>query len=546
MTMKTKIFLLFLSIPFCFFSQTKNSLDLKTISGFITHKNKSISNVNVFVENSTRYSVSDSTGFYSVKAKIGEIISFNYVGLKSKNIIIEDVTNVININLKEDLNILQISPKKAAKLGESTIGDHSSNFRFIEIKGKDLNKYSPTLTSAILEIVPELSAKINDYGEEIIYVRGSELNGPGIWIIDEVTYDLPIPVFIDEVVKISIMNYDSKGFIINVQTNIDYKKITGIDYHNYYFNEDDYYNYDAISYKKIKTKNPEFINKYNKIRKEKDALNLYEKTYQNDKDLRNYHYTMLRYFESKKFSKNIVLQVLSDFENYAEKNPEDLKAIAYKYQEVKEYSKAIAIYKKIVKLRPAYKQSYRDLTNALLDLKEFRNLWVNYKYFLNKGFKIKESDIDEIIASEMISAYNADSSNLHQKVKMIKASKNIESDVRLVIEWNTIEAEFVLEFINPELQVYAIENSSDKNEALIFDQKKEGYSSKEIFIDKLKYGYWYVNLEYLGNKHYKPTVIKITTYYNWGRQNQKKEVNVFNLSKINTKANLLKLNRRFF
>jgi hypothetical protein len=114
----------------------------------------------------------------------------------------------------------------------------------------------------------------------------------------------------------------------------------------------------------------------------------------------------------------------------------------------------------------------------------------------------------------------------------------------LVFEWNTSEAEFILEFVNPNMQVYSIENSIDKNNDLILDQKKKGYTSKEIFIDTLGKGNWKVNATYLGNKQYKPTVFKVTSYYNWGRPNQSKKINVFEFTLQNVKMQLLKLNAR--
>ena len=545
-TMKNKILLLFVLIPFTFFSQNSENQNLKTISGFITYKNKVLSNVNVFIENTTRFSVSDTKGFYSIKAKIGEIISFNYVGLQTKSILIEDVTSVLNIKMKEDINVIRINTKKVVKLGEGTIGDKGKEFKLLQIKGEELNKDATSLTKAILEKTDVFSVKTNDFGEEIIYLKGSELNGPAVWVIDSVSYDIPIPIYINEVLRVLVINYGSDGFIINVKTNINYQKLTGINYDNFYFDDSDYYSYDAISYKKIKTGNSSYLNKFKNIKKEKEALNLYLQTYSKDKNNTNYHYNVLHFFEKAKFSRNSLLKVLDDFQIFAANNPQDLKAIAYKYQELNEGKKAIAIYKKIVNLRPKHKQSYRDLANVFLELKDYRNTWLTYRYFLNKGLKIMESDIDEIITSEVLSTYKIDTTNHHQKIKVIKPQKNIDSDVRLVFEWNTTEAEFILEFVNPDNEVYEIENSVKKNEELIFDQKEKGYTSKEIFIKKLKRGNWLVNFTYLGNKHYKPTILKITTYYNWGRINQKKKIDIFNFTFENKKALLLKLNRRFF
>ena len=191
-----------------------------------------------------------------------------------------------------------------------------------------------------------------------------------------------------------------------------------------------------------------------------------------------------------------------------------------------------------------YRQSYRDLANTFLGLKEYREFWLTYNYYRNKGFKIDDNDIGEVMASEIISAYNLDKTTSHRKIKIEYSKKNTESDVRVVFEWNTAEAEFILEFVNPDLIPYTIENSSDNHNDLIVDQKKKGYTSKEIFIEKLGKGDWLINLTYLTNKQYKPTIFKITTYYNWGRPNQSKKIDVFDFKLQNVKMKLLKLNSR--
>jgi tetratricopeptide (TPR) repeat protein len=240
-----------------------------------------------------------------------------------------------------------------------------------------------------------------------------------------------------------------------------------------------------------------------------------------------------------------MLHVLADFEDFSPNNPEDLKGIAYKYQELNEHEKALNVYKQIVKLRPKHRQSYRDLANTYLTLKRYRDAWLTYHYYLNKGFKIEDNDIGEIMASEIIAANNLDKDDKNQKIKVENPNKNIESDIRLVLEWNTSEAEFILEFVNPNLMPYSVENSSNNNNDLTIDQKKKGYTSKEIFIEDLKQGDWLVNFTYLGNKQYKPTIFKITTYYNWGRPNQSEKITVFDFTQLNKKIELLKLNGKW-
>ena len=545
--MKTKILLVLLLIPSFFFSQTDDSFKFKTISGAVSFENKQLSNVSVFIEGTIKYTVTDSKGFFSLKAKPGEVLIFSYFGLKTIPVLIEDVTSVLNINMKVTSSVVDFKTNKVLKLGGSNIGENGLNFFVKRIDGDSLNTYASSLTKAIEEKIPELLLKFNDFGEEIIYLRGQELNGPVIWVFDGFVFDIPIPVFISEVKDVLVMNSKASGFIIQVNTNIDYKKVKDIIFDDYYFTDDDYYKFDATLYKKVKTSKSLYLNTYKKKSKSEDILNIYLNQYSAYKDSTNYHFNVFNYFKKEKISKIILLKVLSDFEKFSSNNPEDLKAIAYKYQELDDNDKALDVYKKIAEIRPNYKQSYRDLANTFLTLKEYRGLWLTYNYYLNKGFKIEENDIGEIITSEIISSYNLDKEpkGVLQKIKINNPKKNIESDVRLVFEWNTSEAEFIIEFVNPNLQAYKIENSIDKNNDLIVDQKKKGYTSKEIFIDTLKRGNYYVNLTYLGNKQYKPTVFKVTTYYNWGRLNQTKKIYVFDFTLQNEKTQLLKLNRKY-
>ncbi|MFY9243064.1 MAG: carboxypeptidase-like regulatory domain-containing protein [Polaribacter sp.] len=544
--MKTKLTLFLLLIPIYILSQTTLELELKSISGFIKHNNKALENVTIFVENTTRYSVSDAKGFYTIKAKPGEILSYSYVGFETLIVLLEDVTNTLNIDLKPESIPKSPNIKKTPKLGESTIGDEIQNFLALKIEVETLNKDATSLTRAIEEKLPNVLVRLNKYGEEVLYIKGKEFDGSAIWEIDNYQYDIPFPVYISEVKELFILNQKNQNPIIKVKTTIDYSKLKNVNFNNYYFTDDDFYSNDAIKYDKIKKDIP-FLDKYKEVSNATETLDLYTKTYTEDKANTNYHLDIFNFFQEEKLSKSLLIKILEDYEVFANQNSEDLKAVAYKYEELGQLEKAIEIYKKIIKIRPNHRQSYRDLANVFLELKKYRDFWFTYNYFLNKGFKIEDNDIGEVITSEIMATYNLDQeneSNSVQKININEPSKNIESDVRIVIEWNSTEAEFVLEFVNPDAEIFLLENSSNHNLELIMDQKIKGYTSKEIFIEELASGNYLLNLTYLGNKQYKPTLFKITTYYNWGKPNQTKNMDVFEFTTENIKAQLLKLDRR--
>ena len=101
---------------------------------------------------------------------------------------------------------------------------------------------------------------------------------------------------------------------------------------------------------------------------------------------------------------------------------------------------------------------------------------------------------------------------------------------RLVFEWDNSEAEFELQFVNPQKQYHTIKHSLADNEAKVMRGKDFGYSISEYLVDGSLPGKWTVNARYLGNKSLTPSYLKATVYYNYGTYAQRKEVKVFKLS----------------
>lgn len=539
-----KILLILLLFPIIGFSQVNNEDIYKTISGFVKFENKPISFVAVTENNSNNVTFTNDKGFYKIKIKVGKSLEYNHINFQNVYIIVEDVTEILNVDLRKESEFFELENNNSLKLGGSRIGSTSIKFPTLKIKGDSLNIDAFSLTEAILEKIPFFHAKQNKYKENLIYLKGKELDGPVFWNIDGYEYNIPIPVFIDEVKDVYIESDPSKNVVITVNTNIDYDKVEDIDYSKYFFYKDDFYNNDAISYNKLIKYIPDYLKEYENITDEKEILKIYENQYSLNKDKTNYHFNVINYMNTIKDNKNAKLKILSDFEKIAANNPEDLKSIAYKYQVLGEHEKALTIFKNIAKLRPNYSQSYRDIANCFLDLEDYNNFWLTYNNYFNKNLKLENNDIGEIITSEMIAAYNKEDKNTTTKrIKIEDPNKIIKSDVRLVFEWNTSEAEFIIEFVNPKKYIYTLENSLYNNNYLIDDQKNKGYTSKEVLIEKIKRGDWLINFTYLGNKQYKPTILKVTSYYNWGKKNQTKKIDVFEFTIKDTNTQLLKINR---
>jgi len=245
------------------------------------------------------------------------------------------------------------------------------------------------------------------------------------------------------------------------------------------------------------------------------------------------------YYNDREISINILNELLIKYQ----KNPEIVKAIAYQIDQLNAKLEAENIYKKVFTLRPNYAQSYRDLANAYIKNNKFKRAWRMYMSYMLQQKSGSEQKINKLLFNEMEWLYYNRKNQAEIKESFVPNNtiSEFRKDIRLVFEWNTSEAEFNLEFVNPSKQSFVFEHNLISNKELIENEKKIGYSSKEFFIDDLGTGEWLINITYLGNKKPEPTFFKVTIYKQWGSPNQSEDINIFNFEKERDKFQLFKL-----
>jgi len=115
----------------------------KSISGTVTAKSDggALPGVGVVVKNTTRGTETDFDGKYFIKASVGEVLTFSFVGMKSTSVTITSNASTINVQLDDGDNILDevvvtaLGIKKARK---------SLTYAAQDIKAEELNKVKQT------------------------------------------------------------------------------------------------------------------------------------------------------------------------------------------------------------------------------------------------------------------------------------------------------------------------------------------------------------------------------------------------------------------
>ena len=572
--LKINLLLFCLLLGTSFLSAQQSTSTVKTVSGTVTYLDAPIPDVNIIVKGSSRGARTNSKGYYEIQARIGEEIQFSHVSYKTVSVIVEDVTAELHIEmidisneLEEVVVIVKTSEgetlkrtKKAEAKFESSRGafnPKTAGYAIGFVDGNEININFPSIKEA-------LRGKISGY--EILqgkaYIRGKGMtvtqDYPVAWEVDGVfTTEEPVGLDLTQIKNVYALKglaatnkYGTLGVggVIVIQTiyggygsDEARKKAIAENYTNQNFYGNDAFNsiapnkYDSAFGLELTTLNDK-EKAFKQYSEQKTAIDLFTD-----------HIAIANVFYSHYNDPALASEILTGLSEKHKSNPEILKAIAYQLQYMGMKRQTIDLYKKITRLRPKYAQSYRDLANAYVENDEFQLGWRIYMNYLNQGNDVSDDGIGQIMYNEMEYLYFNRANQAKIKETFVPKYENVNEfshDIRIVFEWNTTEAEYDLEFVNPEKRAYVFEHSFDVNPNLIKDEKTRGYSSKEFLIDTLSSEDWLINLTYRGNKTPMPTYFKVTTYTHWGEPTQKKKVDLYELKGQRGKVQLMRINAR--
>jgi tetratricopeptide (TPR) repeat protein len=534
---------------------------VREITGYVTGQGSMLPNVRVAVKDSSRETITDKKGFYHIKAAKGEVLVFSHLGLKSMEIIVEDVTRKLDVSLVRDSRMLSEVKLNASGNSVEVPETFDSNYGKVDRKklgftsnylaGENLNLAGVDLVDALRGKIPGYRVyQMNNRQRAQLRLGG----GPPLWEIDGVLFERE-PPYIDlttiESINVirspgGIARYGSlgSGGVIIVRT-IDKamaqrvpQKINVSSGTNKNF-----YDKDAVSFKNQSYAKPSYYNSLVGFTSSEVTLENFEKYLPIYKEDATFYLDYARQLMEKSNDKEASLKVLDAMQDNLFYDPVGLKSLAYFYQEKDMDLEALRVYLRVLSLRPEYAQSYRDLANTYRSIGMIENSWNYYMIYLNKVKSLAGSSIGETIYHEMEEIHYRMPKGFRPKEAFVSKTplKDVPKDLRLIFEWDSSEAEFELEFVNPQGQAYSFIHTYEYNAEQINDEKTRGYSSREYIIDELDQNGWLVNLTYFGNKSNKPTYLKVTEIRNWARKGQNEKVDVLKLVEKNKKFQLVKI-----
>jgi tetratricopeptide (TPR) repeat protein len=537
-----------------------------------------IEDVNISVSNSKNGTKTDANGYYSIVVNEGTLIRYSHIGFETVEILAEDISRTLNIvmvlevNELDNVTVTKTLPRKTQK---ELFQEYNTNPNLIKTMFGILDKENIATTLYVLdeENFPPGALDLIDlvngnlpgargYKPDIdrqswfVTMRGNQsinFATPSIYEIDGLIFEeFPYWLDISNIKRIAASpslsgNVKYGGMantgivIINTKSGNFSPGANGIENYDQAKLRNNIYSNDALAFD-ISSNEPEYLRQLRNSATEEEAQKIYRK--RSAQYGKSFHFVLdaYQYFSKELGNDKFAYGIIEEHKELFASDPMALKALAYLYQEEGSFKKANELYKELFILRANYGQSYMDLANSYREIGEDKRaaaMYARYGYLLQEGFLRAEDDQNIIMERELNNLIALKGKDLLSKREL----KNLVLDdefngTRLVFEWNDSEAEFELQFVNPEGNYFKSEHSLFADAEGVKNKKISGFSSEEYLIDDSIKGLWQVNTKYFGNKSLTPTYLKATIYHNYGSASQRKETKVFKLSLRNVNQQL--------
>lgn len=536
------------------------------ISGVILGEQKAIQGARVKVKGVLNEVLTDVDGAFTIEGNIDDVLVINYLGMKSKEIIVDKRAD-LKVELERDGELLKevlltgkAKKEKAIDLGlgmeksfdeigysvspidEKDIKPQYTNLKDL-LRGKfaGINVGPVSLVSAPPKIYLRSTNSINNQAAAIFDVDGQifDTNAP-------LSAQFP-DIDIQNIKSITILRslasttkYGTIGrggvIVIRTKTASGDKAepmkpsalVTGNDY------EEQVQSIEVLNLK------PDYLQTLQNTQSFEESKQTYRTLKQTKDNLSiAFYLDAAEYFL--KWDNTYAMNIFSDLEDLAKDNAKALKSIAFKYEALNRYEKARLVYQRITLLRPTDAQSYRDVALIYVTTGYYNEAMRLYKQMLSNSIDgVDFSGLQQPITDELMHLLAKHRSKVdYTDIPADVLAAKFKQDLRIVFEWNDPNAEFELQFINPQKKFFKWSHTKFDNKERMLDEIKKGYTSEAYIIDDADTGEWIINLESLNEiPDINPNYLKYTIYKNYGLPNETKTVKVIQLENIKQKVTL--------
>jgi len=144
-----------------------------TVKGKVTQMDSPLSNVQISIIDSETATKTDANGFYQISAEPRDVIQYTYPGLNDVQILVEDVTRILNIEMSQEIHQLdEVTVKGSNRKSQNELQQEYS--------------YNPNLIKTAYGILDSETAP-----GKIRFLQENQINDVGICILDLMKNEFP-------------------------------------------------------------------------------------------------------------------------------------------------------------------------------------------------------------------------------------------------------------------------------------------------------------------------------------------------------------------
>ncbi|WP_204263090.1 tetratricopeptide repeat protein [Spongiivirga citrea] len=540
-----------------------------TYVGRVMSGEKPLPDVIIFIKGTSRKVITDSDGRYAIDAAKGETIVFNQLGKEDYNKVLDDTT-LLNIKLDDKAFVLDevtvtenaVTTNSDGEKIATAYGEENKDTKGYAVETyKNDNKAFQTDASqtvqgkfAGVQVGSGLNKGANTDLSRIRMRTDTTLNGSNYSLV--VVDGVPLPqgrdlsfIAPEDIADITVLKglaatnkYGSLGRngVLLITTKISQGIKSGKQQDLARLKNNIYE--DELIPQKLKLNTP-YIKALKKGKNLGDAYDIYLKQRQNNIDNPVFYIDVYNFF--KVSDADIANRILSNVLEQFSENENMLKALAYTYQVNGNHDTAQIVLNKVLQQNPSSAQAYLDVALGYRNLGKYQDA-LNMLNEMAKGTykNVDFNGVKKQIDAELKNLYTMHKSKLDFKNIDATYQRNVSYDAKIVVDYNDKEAEFVLQFVNPDKRFFKWEHTSTATGNRIQNEKLTGFNSEEFELIGAQKGDWLINIEYVGKSDFKnttPSFIKATIYHNYGSPSQRIEHQLIRLSEAGSKLNLAKL-----
>ncbi len=238
------------------------------------------------------------------------------------------------------------------------------------------------------------------------------------------------------------------------------------------------------------------------------------------------------FFADKK-DKQTALRILSTLVELEAENPELMRIVARRLQQLGEVKLAISIFEKLLEIRAEELQTHRDLALAYAENRQSQKAVDIFYSILKKDWENRANDdIKETVLYEMNNVIATAKKPLNLKAIDTRLIKSMPADVRITLDWSNNDMDIDLYLINPKGEECSYRNKRLFG-AYLSEDVTNGYGPEEILLKKAEKGKYKVKVDYYADRIQKqatPIVLQLSMYMYYGTPKQTKKTVTIRLS----------------